>query len=116
MNKYKRADRVSNLIHHAVSNIIENELHDSRIGMVTVTGVDIGRDLKNARVYISVLGDEKDVERSLKTLNNAAGFIRSRIGDEVILRHVPTVQFFYDSSTTDGIYIDKLFDEINKET
>ncbi|MFC1538843.1 30S ribosome-binding factor RbfA [Candidatus Latescibacterota bacterium] len=116
MNKYRRTDRVSNLIHHSVSEIIENELADSRIGMVTVTGVDIGKDLKNARVYISVLGDEKEVERSLKTLNNAAGFIRSRLGEKVVLRHIPTVRFFYDSSTVNGISIDKLFDEIKKET
>ena len=116
MNKYKRSDRVSNLIHQAVSDVIENELNDARLGMVTVTGVDIGRDLRNARVYISVLGDNEELELSLKTLNNAAGFVRSRIGEKVILRHVPTIQFLYDSSMLNGLKIDKLFDEINKET
>ncbi|MFC1490799.1 30S ribosome-binding factor RbfA [Candidatus Latescibacterota bacterium] len=116
MNKYKRSDRISNLIHHAVSKIIENEIQDTRLGMVTVTGVDIGRDLRNASVYISVLDDESDIELTLSILNKAAGFFRSRIGQEVILRHVPTVQFYYDNSAKNGIHIEKLFEEINKET
>ncbi len=115
MKKYQRSDRVSNIIHQAVSDIIENELNDERLGMITVTGVDIGHDLKNARVYITIF-DENDVDLTLKTLNNATGFIRSRIGEKVILRHVPTVQFFFDSSTLNGMKMDKLFDEIKKKS
>ena len=116
MNRFKRSDRVSQLIHRAVSNIIENELRDSRIGMFTVTGVDMGKDLKNARIYVSVLGDENDVESSLTALNNASSYIRVRISERVDLRNIPAIMFYYDSSTIDGMRIDKLLNEINKES
>ena len=84
MNKFKRSDRVSHTIHRAISNIIESELQDSRIGMVTVTGVDLGKDLKNARIYVSVLGDDKDAELSINVLNKASSYIRARISEKVV--------------------------------
>ena len=116
MNRYKRSDRVSKLIHREISSIIENELWDNKIGMVTVTGVELTRDLKTSRVYVSVLGNDKDVETSIKTLNKASNFIRGRIGEEIVLKNVPTIQFYYDSSIVDGMYMDKLLDEINNES
>ena len=116
MNRYKRSDRVSKLIHREISSIIENELWDNKIGMVTVTVVDLSRDLKTSRVYVSVLGDDKDVETYIKTLNKASNFIRGRIGEEIVLKNVPTIQFYYDSSIVDGMHMDKLLDEINNES
>ena len=116
MNEFKRSDRVSNLIHRALSDIIVNDLWDSRIGMATVTGVKLEKDLKNARVYISVLGDDKASELSIDTLNNASGFIRTRLSKKVDLRNTPVIKFFYDSSTVDGMQIDKLLNGINRET
>jgi len=115
MNKFKRSDRVSHSIHRAISNIIESELHDSRIGMVTVTGVDLGEDLKNARVYVSVLGDDKDIELSINILNKASSYIRARVSEKIVLKYIPAIKFYYDSSTVNGIHIDKLFKKINKE-
>ena len=116
MNKFKRSDRVSNLIHRAISSIIENDLWDGRIGMVTVTGVELEKDLKNARVYVSVLGDNKAIELSIDTLNNASSFIRTRLGQRVDLRNIPSIKFYYDSSTIDGMHIDKLLNKINRES
>ena len=76
----------------------------------------IKRDLKTSRVYVSVLGNDKDVETSIKTLNKASNFIRGRIGEEIVLKNVPTIQFYYDSSIVDGMRMDKLLDEINNES
>lgn len=115
MNKFKRSDRVSNLIHRVISDIIENEIRDSRIGMVTVTGVELSGDLKNARVFISVLREDKDIESSVSALNKASSFIRLRLGESIVLKNIPAIKFYYDSSTVDGMRMDKLLDEINKE-
>jgi len=116
MNKFKRSDRVSHLIHRAVSNIIENDLWDRRIGMVTVTGVELEKNLKNAQVYVSVLGDDQAIELSIDTLNNASSFIRARLGEKVYLKYTPAIKFCYDSSVVNGMHIDKLINEINRES
>ena len=115
MNKFKRSDRVSHTIHRAISSIIENDLQDSRIGMVTVTSVDLARDLKNARIYVSVLGDDKDVELSINILNKASSYIRSRISEKVVLKYIPAIKFYYDSSSVNGMHINKLFKKLHKE-
>ena len=116
MNRYKRTDRISNLIHRAVSTIIDNNLRDARIGMVTVTGVEVTRDLKIARVYVSILGSDEEIKNSLIVLNNATNYIRSCLGEKVILKYTPALQFYYDSSTVDGMHMDRLLDEIKKES
>ncbi|MFA6470952.1 MAG: 30S ribosome-binding factor RbfA [Candidatus Latescibacterota bacterium] len=115
MHRFNRSDRVSNLIHREISNIIEYEMKDTHIGMVTVTGVEMSRDLKNAKVFFSVLGDQSVVESNVEALNNAVNFIRSRLRERVILKRIPNLMFAFDSSTLHGLYIDKLFDEINKQ-
>ncbi len=115
MHGFDRSDRVSNLIHREISEIIEHEMKDTHIGMVTVTGVEMSRDLKNARVFFSVLGDEAVVQSSIDALNNATSFIRARLRERVILKRIPMLSFAYDSSTIHGMYIDKLIDEINKQ-
>ena len=113
MKRFNRSDRVSHLIHREVSAIIDRELRDQRIGMVTVTSVDLSRDLRNARIYVSMLGSDEDIKSSLEALNNASSFIRTCLKTRVVLKYLPTISFVYDSSTVDGMRIDKLIDEIN---
>ncbi len=84
--------------------------------MVTVTGVEVSRDLRNARVFVSILGSEEEMKTSLDVLNEASGFIRNCLKTRVILKYLPALRFYYDSSTVDGMHIDKLIDEINKPT
>ena len=115
MHKFNRTKRVSELIHREISIIIDQELRDSRIGMVTVTGVDISKDLKNARIYVSVLGDEDEVKLSLSILNAASQFIRLRLGERVILKYLPAISFYFDSSTVTGMHIDKLLNELKNK-
>ena len=112
MHRFNRSKRVSELIHREISVIIDQELRDSRIGMVTVTGVDISKDLKNAKVYVSVLGNEDEARLSLDTLNTASQFIRLRLGERIVLKYLPSITFYFDSSTVDGMRIDKLLNEI----
>ncbi len=116
MAQFKRSDRVSELIHRAVSTIIKDELWDERVKNVTVTGVETTRDLKHATVYVSVLGDETEKKNALKALVGAVGFLRSRLGDELSLRYTPEIHIRYDSSIVDGMYMDKLLSELNKDS
>jgi len=115
MQRFARSSRVSGLVGRELSVIIDRELRDERIGMVTVTGVDMSRDLKNARVYVSVLGDDEETNRSLDALNAAAPYIRARLGERVVLRYLPNLQFFFDSSTVDGMRMDRILDEIRQD-
>ena len=115
MRQSNRSERVSELIHRAVSSIIETELWDERVKHVTVTGVETSRDLKHADVFVSVLGDETEKENALKALTGAAGFLRSRLGEELSLRYTPEIHIRYDSSIVDGMYMDKLLSDLNKK-
>ncbi len=115
MHRYERSDRVSELVKREISKIIDQELRDTRLGMVTVTGVDMSRDLKNARVFVSVFGSEEVIKSSLLALNSASQFIRVRMGERVSLRYLPKITFSYDSSTVDGMHMDKLLDEIKEK-
>ena len=116
MHRYKRSERVSELIRREISIIIDQKLRDGRIGMVTVTGVDMSNDLKNAKVFVSIFGSEEEERSSLLALNSASEFIRARVGEKVTLRYLPKLSFYIDSSTVEGMRMDKLLDEIkNKE-
>ena len=114
MKRFDRIDRVSELIHREVAYIIDLELKDTRVGMVTVTGAEVSKDFRIARVYVSVLGNSEETASSLEVLNKATAFIRSRLKTKVILRYIPELRFYFDSSTVDGMRLDKLIDEINK--
>jgi ribosome-binding factor A len=115
MQRFDRTDRVAHQIHRELSDIIEHELKDDRIGMVTVTGVDVSKDFKYAKVHVTVLGDENAVKVNLDGLKSAANFIRSRLNERMSLRHIPLLTFHYDPSTEKGIRISKLLDDIKKQ-
>jgi ribosome-binding factor A len=88
------------------------ELKDPRIGMVTVTGVDVTPDLREATVYVSVLGSERKRARTLEGLESAHGVLQARINRELSLRRTPTLTFAYDESVERGVRMTKLIDEL----
>ena len=112
--RYQRTDRVSELVSREISLIIDRELRDTRIGMVTVTGVEISKDLRSARVFVSVLGGDDVTRLSLETLNNASSFIRARLGERITIRHLPQLTFYFDSSTVEGMKMDRILDNLNE--
>ena len=115
MHRYERTERVSELIHREISQIIAREIRDYRVSMVTVTGVKMSKDIKNARIYVSVLGNEKEIKTSIAILNKATHFIRALLGERVVLKYLPTISFYHDSSTINGMNIDKLLEKSKKE-
>lgn len=112
----KRIKRISEEVKRVVSDIISNELKDPRISpMTSLTHVEVTRDLRFAKIYISVLGNEVEKNETIEGLENAKGFIRREIGNRIKLRYVPEPTFSLDNSIEQSIYISKLIDKVNRE-
>jgi ribosome-binding factor A len=90
-------------------------LKDPRIGLVTITGVDVTPDLREATVYVSVLGGEKRRRETLAGLASAHGVLQARINRELNLRRTPTLTFSYDESVAQGVRMTQLIDELAAE-
>lgn len=88
------------------------ELKDPRIGMVTVTGVAVSPDLGEARIYVSVFGNEKKRNATLAGLDSARGVLQAKINRQLSLRRTPTLTFAYDDSVERGVRMTKLIDEV----
>ncbi|SFH61719.1 30S ribosome-binding factor RbfA [Modicisalibacter xianhensis] len=113
MREFKRTDRVADQLQQELAVLIQREIKDPRLGMVTVSGVNVSRDLGYADVYVTLLGDD-DAERikeNLAVLKRAAGFLRSQIAQRIKLRHVPELRFHYDESVARGHKLSSLIDQ-----
>jgi ribosome-binding factor A len=108
--EFPRTRRVAEQIQRELATLLHEDIKDPRLGMVSVSGVVVSRDLAHARVYVTVLGDEKAVADSLGVLQRAAGFLRHRLGEQMRIRTVPQLQFFYDRSLEEGARMDALID------
>ncbi len=108
-----RTNRVADLIRDEVSKLLLRELRDPRIGFVTITGASVSPDLRNVRVYVSVLGKSSVRDESLEALNSAAGFVRRAIFKNLRLRNSPTVSFHLDESLDRGARIEEVLREIH---
>jgi ribosome-binding factor A len=106
-----RMRRVDEAVRAVLSDAITKDLKDPRIGFVTVTGVSTSTDLRHARVYVSVLGEESVREATLEGLRSAHGFLQGRIAAELTLRRTPTLSFEYDESIDRGMRISSLLDQ-----
>ncbi|MFS0865061.1 30S ribosome-binding factor RbfA [Fredinandcohnia sp. 179-A 10B2 NHS] len=111
-----RPNRVGEQMKKELGDIIGRKIKDPRIGFVTVTDVQVTGDLQQAKVFISVLGDEEQRQNTLKGLAKAKGFIRSEIGQRIRLRKTPEIQFEFDESIDYGNRIETLIHEINKQS
>lgn len=111
----RRQRQMGELLHEEISRIIQHEIKDPRLGFVTVTAVDVSPDLRQARVYVSVLGDKTDVKNTLAGLTSAASYFRRVLGQSLSLRHIPELGFKLDTSLEYGLHIDALLDTIQEE-
>ncbi|MDQ0214257.1 ribosome-binding factor A [Oikeobacillus pervagus] len=110
-----RANRVGEQMKKELSEIISQKIKDPRVGFVTITDVQVTGDLQQAKVYITVLGDEHVREETLKGLSKAKGFIRSEIGQRIRLRKTPELLFEFDESIDYGNRIETLLKEIDEQ-
>jgi len=110
-----RPNRVGEQMKKELSDIIGRKIKDPRIGFVTVTDVQVTGDLQQAKVFISVLGDDEQRENTLKGLAKAKGFIRSEIGHRIRLRKTPEIIFEFDESIDYGNKIENLLHQIHTD-
>ena len=108
--EYSRTQRVADYLQRELAALIQHELRDPRIGMVSITGVNVSRDLGHAKIYFTVLGCDSgdDASDSTEALNKAAGFLRSQLSRDSNMRSVPQLRFYFDSSVGQGRHLEDL--------
>jgi ribosome-binding factor A len=110
-----RMRRINEVLREVVGAAVSTELSDPRIGFVTVTSVETSPDLRTAKVYVSVLGDEDERAATLEGLRSSHGVIQSRIAAETRMKRTPTLTFHYDDTIEQGVRISELLEEGEEE-
>jgi ribosome-binding factor A len=112
---HRRSERVAERIREEVATFLAEDAKDPRIvGLVTVTGVDVTRDLRHAKVFVSIMGSDEERQATLEGLDSAAGHLRSRIGRALRLRVAPEITFRYDESIARAAKIESLLAELRE--
>lgn len=110
--EFARTDRVGQEIQKEIAMIIQREVKDPRLGMVTVSAVEITRDLAYAKIFVTFFTLEgQNLDESIKVLNEAAGFIRTLLAKKIKARIMPELRFIYDSSMVEGVRMGTLVDK-----
>ena len=110
-----RMDRVNQQLKREIGIILQRDMSDPRFQFVSITHVDASKDLRNARVYFSVLGDASQVEAIEEALVRAAGFVRKFVGKKMVIRYTPELHFIYDKSIEESSRMEQTFREIHNE-
>lgn len=111
----ERTEKVSHTLKERISEIIQREVKDPRVGFITVTSVEVSPDLHEAKVFITVLGNKKQRQETLDALNKASGYVRGELGKRIHMKFTPNLEFRYDESVKAGMYIEKLLHKIEKK-
>lgn len=114
MNDFSRAERVGDTIQREISVLIQNEIRDPRLGMVNVNAVRVTDDLRNARVFVTLVNTHEadKIKQSITILNKASGFLRSQLHTRMTLRVMPKLHFEYDESIERAARMSKLIDSV----
>src|SRR3954470_9498505 len=115
MSAHKRPERVAQMVQQLLGEIFARGMRDPRIGFVTITGVKMSPDLREARVYWTVHGDAEQRKHTERGLESARGFLRREIGSALKLRVVPDVRFTYDEAIDRGDRIEQLIKQVHDE-
>ena len=109
--EFPRTRRVGEQIQRELAALIRDEIKDPRLGMVSVSAVQVSRDLSHAKVHVSVLGNEKQSGESVTVLNHASGFLRHKLGKLMHIRVIPELRFYLDRSLEEGARLGALINE-----
>ncbi|MFO7153389.1 MAG: 30S ribosome-binding factor RbfA [Caldicoprobacter oshimai] len=113
---YQRAERIAEEIKRELSDILRSHVRDPRITeMVSVVKVEVSKDLRHAKIYVSVLGDKEEKQKTMEGLDRATGFIRKELGQRLGLRYVPEIRFILDESIEYSIHIAQKIEELKKK-
>ena len=108
--EFNRSERVAGEMRRALAKLIQAEIDDPKVGFVSVSDVEVTRDLAHAKVFITVFEEDKAAE-SIKALNHAGKFLRGRLGQEMRIRAVPELHFHHDASVETGLRMDQLIEK-----
>jgi len=114
-SKFSRIDRVNSLILHALSDITHKDVKDPKVGLFNLTAVETSKDLKYAKVFVSVVGEEPTREETLRILNKLASFLRHRLNQEIRLKNIPELTFHLDRSVDYYHKINELLNQVKKD-
>ncbi len=111
--QYSRTQRIGDQIQRELATLIPQEVRDPRLGFITITGVDVSRDVGHAKVFITVMGENSPevIKESLDVLKDTAGYLRMLLGKAMKLRSVPSLHFHYDQSITRGAMLSALIEQ-----
>lgn len=109
--KFMRSDRVAQQVQRELADIIRNELKNQQIGLLTLTDVELTRDLSHAKVFYTLLNGDDDLEKTAEVLARSSGFLRSQLARRIQLFTVPTLTFIYDKSIAEGVALSQLIDQ-----
>lgn len=112
--EYNRTARIADVMQRELAQMIQKELRDARVGMVTISDVEVTKDLSYSNVYVTIYPASQQ-EESIKILNSAAGFLRSLLAKRMMLRTVPKLVFHYDDTLDKSDRINKLLNEVLKK-
>lgn len=109
---FSRTERVGDALQRELAELVRDQMRDPRVGMLNITGVEVGRDLAHAKVYVNFVIDKQDDERdqAMAALNGAAGFLRTQLARTMRLRTVPRLRFIFDGSGEHGRRLSALID------
>ncbi|MFT7681393.1 30S ribosome-binding factor RbfA [Moritella dasanensis] len=113
--EFSRSRRVAQQLQQEIARILQREVKDPRVGMVTVSSIDLSRDLSYAKVYVTFFNIDNDEERikdGIAALDTASGYIRSLVGSAMKLRIVPELRFIYDNTLVEGMRLSSLVTEV----
>jgi ribosome-binding factor A len=111
--RFFRSQKVAGALHKEISGILQTEIKDPGIGFATVTGVEMSKDIRYAKVFVSILGDKVRKQESLKALERARTYIQNMLGERLQLRFVPILHFYLDESYEYGSRIDSLLQKLH---
>jgi len=112
---YQRSERVGELLTEVIADVLREDIRDPRVTAVTITAAKVTKDLRQARIYFTILGGaSENKDAVLAGLKSALGFIRARIGKQLKLRFVPAIEFFYDNSIDEAERIEKLLRQVKQ--
>lgn len=104
----RRVDRVEEACKEELSEILQREIKDPRVGFVTITRVKLTADLRHARVYISIMGSDDEVRQSLEGLESARGYLRARLGEHLRLKYLPEIDFRHERIAQEALELERL--------
>ncbi len=113
MRTYRRQDQLGEVISHELSDLMRTRMKDPRLGFASITGVELSADLRHAKVFVSVMGDEQEQRASMRALGSATGFLRHELAQRLSIRHVPDIEFRLDTSIEQGVHVLDLINQVS---